>query len=270
MQEYTVGKDGFKMADGTHKITKNDMTFVFWMVIDCLLKLKSKFVGYTANFTENSDVVIDGADAYFQHEHSSLLLEVDCNKMFVGGIPGYFDPFVDNEIVLDADATPASKVLSNEAVPLSLTCKSPCSPDVISYSPAKTAFMTDEGSAFPSVAERFGWTHLLDCRHFTLQILSAWHGLSDPKQFQSDVYDILDTPSAAILTSLLKQALAKYRTEKAQVFLMKIYKSNINFATLIPVPLSQLGMFQTRGWSKEWLNEGQWEIENLPKRMHLW
>jgi len=57
MGEYTrvYGEDGFKMADGTHKITKYDMTFVFWMVIDCLLK--SKFVGYTANFTENSDVI---------------------------------------------------------------------------------------------------------------------------------------------------------------------------------------------------------------------
>jgi hypothetical protein len=83
--------------------------------------------------------------------------------------------------------------------------------------------MTDEGPAFPSVAERFGWTHLLDRRHFALQILSAWHGISDPKQFQSDVYDILDTPSVATLSSLLKQALVKYRTEKAQVFLKKIY-----------------------------------------------
>jgi len=96
MGEYArvYGEDGFKMADGTHKITKYDMTFVFWMVIDCLLK--SKFVGYTANFTENSDVIIDGADVFFQHENSSSLLDVDCNKIFVGGIPGYFDPFVEN------------------------------------------------------------------------------------------------------------------------------------------------------------------------------
>ncbi len=43
--------------------------------------------------------------------------------------------------------------------------------------------------------------------------------VSDPKQFQSDVYDNLNTPSVAILSSLLKQALAKYRTEKAHVFL---------------------------------------------------
>jgi len=63
----------------------------------------------------------------------------------------------------------------------------------------------------------------LDRRHFAVQILTAWHGLSDPKQFQSDVYDILDTPSVATLSSLLKNSLAKYRTEKAQVFLKKIY-----------------------------------------------
>jgi hypothetical protein len=40
--------------------------------------------------------------------------------------------------------------------------------------------MTDEGPAFPSVAERFGWTHLLDRRHFAFAILTAWHGISDP------------------------------------------------------------------------------------------
>jgi hypothetical protein len=36
------------------------------------------------------------------------------------------------------------------------------------------------------------------------------------------VYDILDTPSVNNLSSLLKQALAKYCTENAQVFLKKI------------------------------------------------
>ena len=37
MGEYArvYGVDGFKMADGTHKITKYDMTFVFWIVVDC-------------------------------------------------------------------------------------------------------------------------------------------------------------------------------------------------------------------------------------------
>ena len=43
-----------------------------------------------------------------------------------------------------------------------------------------TGFMTDEGPAFPLVSERFGWTHLLDRRHFATQILSAWHGLMIP------------------------------------------------------------------------------------------
>jgi hypothetical protein len=65
MGEYArvYGVDGFKMADRTHKITKYDTTFVFWMVIDCLLR--SKFVGYTANFTENSNIIIDGAIIFF-------------------------------------------------------------------------------------------------------------------------------------------------------------------------------------------------------------
>jgi hypothetical protein len=38
MGEYArvYGEDGFMMAYGTHKITKYNMTFVFWMVIDCL------------------------------------------------------------------------------------------------------------------------------------------------------------------------------------------------------------------------------------------
>ena len=58
--------------------------------------------------------------------------------------------------------------------------------------------------------------------NFALQILSAWHGISDPQQFQSDVYDILDTPSVDRLSSLLKEALSKYRTTKAQALLKKI------------------------------------------------
>ena len=65
------------MADGTHKLTKYDMTFVFWMVIDCLLR--SKFVGYTANFTENSNVIIDGANLFFAHEASHSAVSADEN-----------------------------------------------------------------------------------------------------------------------------------------------------------------------------------------------
>ncbi len=72
------------------------------------------------------------------------------------GILGYFDPFVDNEIDLDADAIPASKVLSEDTVPHSLPCKSPFALDRVTSSSSKTAFMTDEGPVFPSVAKRFG------------------------------------------------------------------------------------------------------------------
>jgi hypothetical protein len=82
--------------------------------------------------------------------------------------------------------------------------------------------MTNTGHAFPAVAEIFGWAHLLDCQHFALQILTAWYGTPDPQKFQSDVYAILDTPSVNNLSSLLKEAMAKYCTEKEQVLLTKI------------------------------------------------
>ena len=49
----------------------------------------------------------------------------------------------------------------------------------------------------------------------------AW--TDDPQQFQSDVYKILDTPSVETMNLLLKQALSKYRTDKAQSFLKKIF-----------------------------------------------
>ena len=117
-------------------------------------------------------------------------MDVDSNKILVGGIPGYFDPFVDNEIDLDADAIPASKVLSNNTVTIFLSHKSLFALNIVTSSSSKTAFMTNESHAFPAVVECFGLSHLLDCRHFALQILTVWHGTSNPKQFQSDVYDI--------------------------------------------------------------------------------
>ena len=157
--------DGFRMADGTHKITKYDMTFVFWMVIDCLLR--SKFVGYTANFTENSNVIIDGANLFFAHEASDSAMSADENKILVGGIPGYFDPFIDNEIDLDTDAKPSLKLSPDDKVPDSLSSNSPSVPDLLKSS-SQSAFMTNKGTVFHSVAEHFGWTHLLDCCHFAV------------------------------------------------------------------------------------------------------
>ena len=106
--------------------------------------------------------------------------------------------------------------------------------------------MTDEGSAFLPVAERFGWTHLLDRRHFATQILSAWHGLADPQQFQSDVYKILDTPSVEMMNLLLKQALFSTALIRLNLSSRKSWTSNITFAILIPVVLLLLDMFPTR------------------------
>ena len=204
------------MADSTHKITQYNMTFEFWIVIDCLLR--SKCVGYTANFTENLDVINSGVEISFKQDTASnASAQVEQNKVLVGGIPGYFDPFVDNEV--DLVAVTGKQELAPAPSMSALDEKELVVPSVHQKA---IVFMTDEGSAFPLVAEQFGWTHLLDRRHFATQILSAWHELSDPKQFQSDVYKILDTPCVETMNSLLKQALTKYRTDKAQSFLKKI------------------------------------------------
>jgi hypothetical protein len=77
---------------------------------------------------------------FFKHEASHSADDADDNIFFVGGIPGYFDPFVDNEIDLDADATPASKLLSDDKVPDSFSSKSPYIPDVLTSS-SKAAFI---------------------------------------------------------------------------------------------------------------------------------
>jgi hypothetical protein len=230
--EYARIYGDFKMADGTHKITQYDMTFVFWIVIDCLLR--SKFVGYTANFTKNSDVINAGGEIFFKEDISSTAsAQVTQNKVLVGAIPGYFDPFVDDEVDLVAmdgeQALAPALTTSAEVHPNNPIGGFDPSADInvdldapSVHRKARTGFMTDEGSAFPLVAERFGWTHLLDCRHFATQILSAWHGLSDPKKFQSNVYETLDSPCVETINSLLKQALSKYCTNKAQAFLKKI------------------------------------------------
>jgi hypothetical protein len=219
-------------------------------------------VGLISNSTNDPD---DSCNAYPDHHdfqllsigfpHQALVLnhvqqycssrgfmtfhQVEQNKILVGGIPGYFDKFVDNEV--DLVVVTGKQELASV------------------HKKKATGFMTDEGPAFPLVSECFGWTHLLDRRHFATQILSAWHGLDDPQQFQSDVYKILDTPSVETMNLLPKQALSKYRTDliKLNLSSRKSWTSNINFAILIPAILLLLDMFPTREWNREWLLKRQ-------------
>jgi len=99
MGEYArvYGVDGFKMADGTHKITKYDMTFVFWMVIDCLLR--SKFVGYTANFSENSDIILNDAKFFFKCEAPPSSDDADTNKSLWVGFLDFLIPFLTMRLI---------------------------------------------------------------------------------------------------------------------------------------------------------------------------
>ena len=96
MAQYARLYGDFKMADGTHKLSQYEYVFVFFMVIDCLLK--SKFVGYTIIFAENTESIIEGAEIFFPHECAPM----KDNKLYVGKLDGHFDPFVDREIDLSS------------------------------------------------------------------------------------------------------------------------------------------------------------------------
>ena len=97
------------MAEGTIKMTQYEYVFVFWMVVDCLLR--SKFVGYSILFTENTNGIIEGAEIFFPSECAPTQ-----NKVHVGEINGHFDPFVDNEIDLSPTHSNGSALRSTSGV----------------------------------------------------------------------------------------------------------------------------------------------------------
>ena len=86
----------------------------------------------------------------------------------------------------------------------------------------QNTFMTDEGNAFPGVADHFGWRHLLDRKHFSEQILQSWGGLDDPQQYRDDMYRILDEASVEKLDDRLANARSSYTTAAAQTFIDKL------------------------------------------------
>ena len=79
----------------------------------------------------------------------------------VGEFPGMFNPWVDTTHVSEDDTPPNLVVQSN----------------------MKPTLMTDEGPAFPILAEAMGWHHLLDRQHFTDKIALTWNEIEDPAQY---------------------------------------------------------------------------------------
>ena len=272
MAQYARLYGDFKMADGTHKLSQYEYVFVFFMVIDCLLK--SKFVGYTIIFAENTESIIEGAEIFFPHECAPM----KDNKLYVGKLDGHFDPFVDREIDLSSpDKSPVepnwsvqSPVDAPGTVPMSIsssgesgTVAATANTNLVPVVPEKLpsndngsnesrqsiatgasgvkmeygkdacstsnssqhqyAFMTDEGNAFPGVAEHFGWTHLLDRKHFSEQITQSWGGLDDPRQYREDMYRILDEVSSEKLDERFAAARSLYNTPAAHKFIEKLH-----------------------------------------------
>lgn len=239
MREYaiTYGVNDLKMADGTHHFSKHGTQAVFWNVVDCLLL--SKFCGFTFCFSENSTPIISGAEQFFPGEGKEDPTKTGANETLqFGELLGYYDPFVDCEVPVSDENTDTLPLSLN---PITVSVDSPpskhaagsmhsqssrsgntASAPTAGVKTSNAVFMTDEGSAFPLVANHFGWCHILDRKHFVDQILTTWHNLADPDQYRQDIYDILDSPSEEEYERRMREAKLAHMTEKAQAFLSKI------------------------------------------------
>ena len=201
------GEDGFKMLDGTHHLSANNMKFMPWMVIDCLFH--SKFAGFTASFSENSEHIIEGAKLFFPNKCDKNNATVEVGELG----KKYFDPLVDTSVTIessdDDDTEKADKDKTNQ-YPTETSVTLLDDPVEPASTLKQNGFMTDEGSGFPSVAKEFGWRQIFNRYHFTDQIESSWVGLPNPCEFRKDVHAILDAPSASIFEELISSALSKY------------------------------------------------------------
>eukprot|EP00985_Skeletonema_marinoi_P019382 scaffold11088_cov129-Skeletonema_marinoi.AAC.2 len=205
MGEYAsvYGKEGgVVFVDGTHGITRHGAVFVFFAVVDCLMK--SKIAGWTACWSEQADPIVQAAEAFFGTN------EDDGAK--IGEIEGYFDPFVDN--VVKEGAVEVDEVEGNilQVVP---------SPPIISA----VVLVSDEGPAFFILAEVKGWTHVLDRYHIAKKIEETWQGLDDPATYKEDMLNILDEPDLDVLTNtLFPAAKVKYANGSASKYVAKLFE----------------------------------------------
>ena len=87
---------------------------------------------------------------------------------------------------------------------------------------AHNGFMTDEGSAFPGVAEELDFEHLLDRADFKEQIRTRKHCTNDAKKYYADLRAILDTSDIGTFYNLLSTARTNYTSQLCAKLLDKI------------------------------------------------
>ena len=99
MRQYalTYGVDDLKMADGSHHLSQKNSIAIVWIVIDALLR--TKFAGITYAFSEHHVDIVNGAQLFFPGDG----VEKCSNTLALGEFPGFFDPFIDNEISSEGD-----------------------------------------------------------------------------------------------------------------------------------------------------------------------
>ena len=59
-------------------------------------------------------------------------------------------------------------------------------------------------------------------KHLAQQILTSWHGLSDPNGYKGDIYKLLNEVNQSKMVSRIAAALAEHDSPKAQAFIRKI------------------------------------------------
>eukprot|EP00985_Skeletonema_marinoi_P008555 scaffold3908_cov200-Skeletonema_marinoi.AAC.3 len=196
----------FILGDGTHGMSKHKGVVVIYVVTDCLLK--SKIVGWTSCFTENSAPIVRGVKLFFPTKGDDPRTQIRVEVCELGD--EFFDPLQDiaATVAADNDNPDGDESANGDAIEVEST-------------PTVT-FMSDEGSAFSILAEVMGWYHLLDRHHFTEQISEGWVGLPDPDEFYNSIIDILNEPHQDTLTTLLSEAKEMYTTIAATKLLQKI------------------------------------------------
>jgi hypothetical protein len=218
MREYALlygNSDGFILADGTHGITRHKVIFVFFVVVDCLMK--SKIAGYTACWSEQGGPILRGAEAFFESDKE--------DNVEVGEIPGIYDPFVDN-VVHDSEGTVGTVGNGEEDGREEDGGGGGEDGEVV----ASSTLMSDEGPAFEIVAHKMGWNHINDRFHISEQIEESWQGLDDPAAYKDDIFNILEEPDLDVLTNkLFPAAKEKYVSGNASIFVLKLFEQQEKF-----------------------------------------
>ena len=166
--------------------------------------MRTHITGITANFSEHSDAMIEGANTFFRTKKSS------CDYVKTGEFADNFCPFSDTII-----NTASKKQRSDDVDSEPNQAEVPQKED-------EPTLISDEGPSIQLMAEHFGWNQIFDRKHVTTKIVLNWGGLDNPDKFRDDVHQILNETDQEEVSLLIEAAISEHTQPKAQAFLEKI------------------------------------------------